>query len=158
MKATQPVPKGFHTITPHLTVKGAQAAIDFYRRAFGAKELRRHAFGDTIAHAQLQVGSSMLMLMDEFPEHGTLGPRAGETGTVLHLYVPDVDASFKRAVEAGAEVVMPVEDMFWGDRYGIVQDPFGHRWSIASSCEELTPEEVMERAAKVFSTGDCGGD
>jgi PhnB protein len=155
MKAKQPVPAGFHTLTPHLTVKGAKDAIDFYGKAFGAKEIRRHAMGDTIAHAQLQIGSSMLMLMDEFPEHGPFGPE-GETGTVLHLYVPDVDASFKRAVEAGARVVMPVEDMFWGDRYGIVQDPFGHRWSIASNREELTPEEVMERAAKAFSGGDCG--
>jgi uncharacterized glyoxalase superfamily protein PhnB len=152
-KATQPVPEGFHTLTPHLTVKGGERAIDFYRRAFGAREIRRHAFNGAIAHAQLQVGSSMLMLNDEFPQQGCFAPPEGGGGTTLHLYVADADAAFRRAVEAGAEVVMPLADMFWGDRYGIVRDPFGHLWSIASNREVLTPEEVAERAAKAFAGG-----
>ena len=100
-QATQPVPEGFHTLTPHLTVKGGDKAIDFYRRAFGAREIRRHAFDGVIAHAQLQIGSSMLMLNDELPERGCFGPPESGGGTTLHLYVADVDAAFRRAVEAG---------------------------------------------------------
>jgi len=156
MKATNPVREGYHTLTPHITVKGAEAAIDFYRRAFGAEELARHVFGGMVAHAELRIGDSIVMLNDEIPAQGVFAPPENGGGTTLHIYVPDVDAAFQRAVDAGAQVVMPVVDMFWGDRYGLLKDPFGHRWSLATCNEELTPEEVAARAAQVFSGGDCG--
>jgi len=150
MSSTNPVPPGFHTITPHLTVRGAADAIAFYGRAFGAEELARHEMpgGGAVMHASLRIGDSHLMLNDEFPQ-GAKAPDAS-TPVTMHLYVDDADALFGRAVEAGCEVVFPMDDTFWGDRYGLVQDPYGHRWSIATHVEDVSEEEMASRAAQAF--------
>src|SRR6516165_3704852 len=139
----------FHTITPHLTVRGVNEAVDFYTRAFGAAELYRNLApdGKSVMHAELMLGDSRFFIHDEFPEHGETSPIGVPcTGVKLHLYVDDVDAVFNRAVAAGATVLMPLEDCFWGDRYGILRDPFGHRWSIATRLEDLSPRQLQERA------------
>jgi uncharacterized glyoxalase superfamily protein PhnB len=146
----KPIPDGYHTITPHVCVNSAAKAIEFYKQAFGAEELfRMPGPGGKVMHAEIMIGDCHLMLNDEFPEMGTLGPQEGSPSpVVLHLYVNDVDASMAKAEKAGAKVTMPASDMFWGDRYGQLQDPFGHRWSIATHKEDLSPEEIGERAAK----------
>jgi PhnB protein len=148
------IPDGYHTITPYLAVRGAADAIEFYQRAFGAVENCRMPGPDgRLMHAEIQIGDSRVMLGDEWPEMGgALSPlsRGGTTGG-LCLYVPDVDASFDRAVAAGATVKMPVADMFWGDRYGKVVDPFGHEWSLATHKEDLTPEEMMRRGEEAMA-------
>jgi PhnB protein len=140
----------FHTITPHLTVRGVDSAIAFYRAAFGAEELYRNLApdGKSVMHAELLLGDSRFLIHDEYPEHGELSPLSyGGSSIKLHLYVDDVDAMFQSAVDAGAQVLMPVENCFWGDRYGILQDPFGHRWSIATRIEDLSPRQLQKRAA-----------
>lgn len=144
MAAVKPVPEGFRTLTPHITVKGAKKAIAFYQQAFGAEQLAVHDMPDgTVMHASLRIGDSVLMLNDEFPQMGAKGPQSiGGTAVTLHLYVADVDKAFDRAVNAGAAVVMPVADQFWGDRYGLVADPFGHHWSIATHKRDVTPDEL----------------
>jgi PhnB protein len=151
---TKAIPEGFHTLTPHLIVKGASQAIEFYKKAFGAEEIVRMPWpdGQSVMHAELKIGDSRLFLADEFPKMGSLGPQ-GTAGTPIgiHVYVEDVDAAFNSAVAAGAQVRMPVADMFWGDRYGIVVDPFGHRWSFATHKEDLTPEEIGKRAQTAFA-------
>ena len=150
---TKRVPEGFHTITPHLELRGAAKAIDFYKKAFGATEIMRNLGPDgrLIMHAQLLIGDSMLLLHDEFAESGGQSPQTLEGSPVtLHLYVEDVDALFKQAVDAGATVAMPVQDTFWGDRYGQLVDPFGHSWSIGSKIETLDANEIRKRAAKLF--------
>lgn len=157
--AARPVPEGFHSLTPHLIVKGAKKAIDFYRRAFGAETCFCNEIpgAGTVMHAQLRIGDSLLMLNDEFPDWGVLGPDPdGRSPVTIHLYVDDVDAAWQRAVDAGAEVVMPLENQFWGDRYGLLADPFGHRWSLAQRVEDLSPEEVEARSTKFFG-GDGAG-
>ena len=143
-----PVPEDFHTITPQMAVKGVAAAIDWYTRALGAHELLRNAApdGTSIMHAELLLGDSRFFVVDEFPDSMVSPSTLGGTTVTMHLYVPDVDALFNRAVEAGATVVMPVADQFWGDRYGILRDPFGHRWSIASRIEDLSPKKLQDRA------------
>ena len=150
----KPIPEGFHTVTPSLTIRGAAEAIDFYKRALGAQEVGRMASPDgKIAHAELRIGDSMIFISDEFPNMGvTKSPQSlgGCTGT-LHLYVEDVDKSFQRAVDAGAKVAMPVADMFWGDRYGTFIDPFGHTWGVATRKEVLTEAEVEERAKAFYA-------
>lgn len=140
-----PIPPGMHTLTPHLVCRHATEAIAFYGHAFGAVErMRLPTPAGQIMHAQLQIGDSVLMLHDEFPEMGALGPKArGGSSVTLHLFVPDVDAAVARAVSAGATIRMPVTDMFWGDRYGVVEDPFGHSWSIATHLRDLTPAEIL---------------
>jgi PhnB protein len=155
-----PIPAGSHAITPHLVVKGASEAIEFYKRAFGAEEICRMPFPGPdgqvkLGHAALQVGDSRLFLADEFPEHGSVGPN-GHSPVTIHLYVTDADATFGRAVAAGARVAMPLADMFWGDRYGKLVDPFGHHWSIATHKEDLTPEQMEERMAAAFCAEPCG--
>ena len=151
---TKAIPEGFHTLTPHLIVKGASQAIEFYKKAFGAEEIVRMPGpdGKSVMHAELKIGDSRLLLADEFPQMGSLGPQ-GTAGTPIgiHVYVEDVDAAFNSAVAAGSQVRMPVADMFWGDRYGIVVDPFGHRWSLATHKEDLTPEEIGKRAQTAFA-------
>jgi uncharacterized glyoxalase superfamily protein PhnB len=145
------VPDGFHTVTPYLFVRGCAQAIEFYTRAFGAQELLRNYApdGKTIMHARVRIGDSIVMLNDEFPEVGGQSPLSLEGSPVtLHLYVEDADAWFARAVDAGCTVEMPLADMFWGDRYGQLVDPFGHSWSIATRLEDLTPEDVRTRAAE----------
>lgn len=146
---TSPVPEDFHTITPHLVVRGVAEAIEWYSRALGAHELLRNTApdGTSIMHAELLLGDSRFLVADEFPG-ATVSPASlGGTPVTLHLYVPDVDALFRRAVDAGATVVMEVADQFWGDRYGMLTDPFGHRWSIASRIEDLSPRALQDRAA-----------
>jgi PhnB protein len=154
MAKVKAVPDGFHTLTPHITVAGANDAIEFYKTAFGAEELARHATpdGKSLMHALLRIGDSMLMLNDEFPEWGSRGPNAlGGTAVTLSLYVADAELVFERAVAAGASVKMPLSDTFWGDRYGIVTDPFGHSWSIGSHLRDVPPEEMQAAAQKAFS-------
>ena len=144
------IPKNFRTITPHLTIEGASDAIKFYKKAFGAKELGRMKAvdGKRLMHAMIMIGNSVVMLNDDFPEWGSKGPKAlGGSPVSIHIYVDDVDKLFKKALKAGATVAMPLADMFWGDRYGILLDPFGHRWSIATHKKDLTPAQ-MAKAAK----------
>jgi uncharacterized glyoxalase superfamily protein PhnB len=152
-----PIPSGFHTLTPHLVVKGASKAIEFYKKAFGAEEICRLAGpdGTSIMHADLKIGDSHLMLVDEIPDMDCWGPQAlGGTAVTIHLYLEDVDTAFGRAVAAGAKVRMPLANMFWGDRYGMLVDPFGHAWSLATHKEDLTPEEIGKRAQTACSQGD----
>jgi len=146
--ATQPVPESYHTVTPYLAVEDAARAIEFYTRAFGAKEaVRMDAPGGKIGHAELEIGDSRIMLSDPFPQASTKPPKElGGTSFSVMMYVEDVDAAFKRAVDAGATVSMELADMFWGDRFGSVTDPFGHSWSLATHVEDVPPEEMAERA------------
>jgi PhnB protein len=142
-------PVGFHSITPHLAVRGADAAIAFYRNAFGADELYRNASADgaVVIHAELLLGDARFFVNDELPEQGVRSPlTVGGASVTLHLYVEDVDALFARATAAGARVMLAPADRFWGDRYGILEDPFGHRWSIATMLEDLPPEEIQRRS------------
>jgi uncharacterized glyoxalase superfamily protein PhnB len=148
------IPDAYRTVIPHLIVKGASQAIDFYKKAFGAEEMNR-AYGpdgQSVMHAALKLGESHIFLADEMPEMNCRGPKSiGGTAVTIHRYVEDVDAAFNRAVAAGAQVTMPVSDMFWGDRYGVLTDPFGHSWSLATHKEDLTPEEIGKRAQAAFS-------
>ncbi len=153
----KPIPDGMHSVTPHIVCAGAADAIEFYKKAFGAVELGRlDAEGGKLMHACIKIGNSPIMLADENPQWGAFGPLALKgTPVTLHVYVEDVDAAFAQAVEAGATVKMPVSDMFWGDRYGIVADPYGHMWSLASHVKDLTPEEI-KAAAATACCGDSG--
>jgi uncharacterized glyoxalase superfamily protein PhnB len=139
-------PDCFRSVTPHLVCVGADKAIDFYVKAFGAREMMRLPGPDgRLMHGALQFGDSMIMLAEAFPEWGSVGPQPGVPSPVtIHLNVPNVDEVFAQSVAAGATVVMPVADMFWGDRYGQVEDPFGHRWSIATAIKSMTPEEMQK--------------
>ena len=150
-QAPKPIPDGMHSLTPHIVCAGAADAIDFYKRAFNAVEQARMPGPDgKLMHAAVTIGDSTLMLVDENPQWGALGPKALKGSPVtIHLYVPDVDATVARAVAAGARVTMPVADMFWGDRYGQLEDPFGHRWSVATHMRDLTSEEIREGMAKM---------
>ena len=153
-KPAKAIPEGYHTITPHLTVRGADRAIEFYKRAFGAQELTRMPGpdGKGVIHAEIKIGDSIVFLNDELPDMRSRSPQSlGGIASMLHLYVEDVDAAFKLAVEAGAQVRMPVADMFWGDRYGKVIDPFGHEWGLGTHKEDLTPEEIEKRAQAFFA-------
>lgn len=146
--SVNPIPEGMHTVTPHLICNGAADAIAFYQQAFNAEALAQLPGKDgKIVHALIRIGDSMVMLVDEFPEWGALGPRSLKGSPVtLHIYVEDVDAFVARAVEAGATITMPVADMFWGDRYGIIEDPFGHRWSVATHIRDVSPDEMAQGA------------
>ncbi|MCB1534703.1 MAG: VOC family protein [Rhodoblastus sp.] len=148
----KPVPDGFRTVTPHLICAGAADAIEFYKKAFGATEMFRLPGPDgRLMHASIMIGDSMIMLVDEMKEMGALGPKSrGGTPVGIHLQVEDADALFARAVAAGAAVKMPVMDMFWGDRYGVVVDPFGHEWSIATHIRDLTPDEIAAAALEAM--------
>ena len=149
------VPAGYRSVTPYLIVDSAAKALDFYKRVFGAKErMRMPGPAGKIGHAELQIGDSVVMLADEHPEMGARGPRAfgGSPVTVL-LYVPDVDATVRTAVEAGAKVLHPVEDKFYGDRSASLEDPFGHRWHISTHKEDVPPDEMARRAAALAKTG-----
>lgn len=150
-----PIPKGMHTVTPHLVCDGASDAIEFYKKAFGATEMMRvPAPNGRLMHGAVRIGDSIVMLVDENPEWGALGPVALKGSPVtIHLQVEDADALFDRAVKAGATIVMPIDDAFWGDRYGIVKDPFGHQWSIATHVRDLTPEEIMEASKDACCQG-----
>ena len=144
------VPEGFTTLTAHLIVEGAADAMDFYKRAFGAQEIGRAPMpdGKKLMHGLMKVGDSMLMLVDAFEEFGARGPKAlGGSPVTLHFYTTNADKAFQRALDAGCTVATPLADMFWGDRYGKVKDPFGHEWSIATKIKDMSPEE-MEKAQK----------
>jgi PhnB protein len=146
--ATQPIPEGYHTVTPYLAVDDAIEAIEYYTKAFGAKERVRMETPDgKVGHAELEIGDSLVMLSDPFPQASTKPPNElGGTSVSVFMYVEDVDAVVKQAVDAGATVTMEVADQFWGDRFGSVKDPFGHLWSIATHVEDVPPEEMAERA------------
>ena len=150
----QPIPDGFHTVTPHLVIAGAAKALDFYVEAFGAVEMSRHPVegSDKLMHALIKIGDSFVMLADEFPDWGSLGPdRERNSPVILNLYVEDCDAAFERATKAGAKTIMPCADMFWGDRYAVVEDPFGHRWSMATHVEDVSPEDMEKRGREAFA-------
>jgi len=150
------IPEGYHTVTPHLVIKDADKAVEFYKTAFGAEEVFRMPGpdGKTIMHAEIKIGNSHVMLNDEMPDYGAVGPQSiGGTPVTLHIYVNDVDSFFKRAIQAGAKEEMAVADMFWGDRYGKLVDPFGHKWSVATHKEDVSPEECARRMEKEF--GNC---
>ncbi|MGA9393579.1 MAG: VOC family protein [Candidatus Sulfotelmatobacter sp.] len=151
--AAKPIPEGYHTITPSLTVRDAARAIEFYKRAFGAVEKGVMKGPDgKVMHAELRIGDSLVMLADEFPQFGSLSPQSiGGTGTGLHIYVEDVDSAFDQAIGAGAVVEMPVTDMFWGDRFGKLVDPFGHKWSIATHNRDMSMEEIEEAQEEFMS-------
>jgi PhnB protein len=142
--SVKPIPEGYHSLTPFLTVRDAVRAIEFYKQAFGAQErgVMKGADGK-VMHAELKIGDSIIMLSDEWPEFGALSPlSSGGAGMGLHIYVDGVDAAFDRAVKAGAQVEMPVTDQFWGDRYGKLKDPFGHKWSIATHTRDMSHDEM----------------
>jgi len=148
---TDAIPEGFTSITPHLIIKDCVKAIDFYKNAFSANEIYQSKMPDgRVMHGMLRIGNSIVMVADEFPEMGAVGPNTlGGTSTALHIYTEDADKLFKQVIDAGATQIMPLKDMFWGDRYGQIQDPFGHRWAIATHKQDVSPEE-MEKAAKEF--------
>jgi PhnB protein len=151
-KAKSPIPEGFRTLTPHLTVVGAEKYVEFLKRAFNAVEVSRSPGpGGKLMHAHVRIGNADLMLNDHFPEFGSPPLGQGNWPLTLHLYVPDADAVFAQAAAAGCEPIMPVADQFWGDRYGQLKDPFGFRWAIATHIEDPTPEELKQREAKLFS-------
>jgi PhnB protein len=149
------IPDGMHSLTPHLVCDGAAAAIEFYKKAFGAVEQGRIPGPEgRLVHASVRIGDSVLWLMDEWPDMGAVGPhKLKGTPVFIHLYVPDADATLAQAVAAGATVTMPMADMWWGDRYGQVKDPFGHSWSIATHQLDLTPQELAQNMAKLESGG-----
>ena len=154
MASVKAIPDGYHTLTPYLIVRGANDAIDFYKRAYGAEEIvRMHGpDGKSVAHAELKIDDSLFMLADEFPTMGTKGPQTlGGSPVGIFMYVQDVDSSFQRALKAGATEQMPVKDMFWGDRYGKLRDPFGHEWSLATHKKDMTPEEIRKAAQAFFA-------
>ncbi|MBL8448275.1 MAG: VOC family protein [Zoogloeaceae bacterium] len=145
---TTPIPPGMHSLTPHLVCKNASAAIDYYAQAFGAVELMRLPSPDgRLMHAAVRIGDSTLMLVDEFPEQGCVGPQAaGGSPVTIHLYVADADDTLARAEAAGGRITMPAADMFWGDRYGRLTDPFGHSWSVATHLRDVSPDAILAAA------------
>ncbi|MCB9865851.1 MAG: VOC family protein [Phycisphaerales bacterium] len=160
--AAKPVPEGFSTVSAHLMVKGADAALAFYKKAFGAEEVMRMPGpdGKTVMHAELRIGDSTVMLCDEWPGPGGCKAPATLHGTTvtIHLYVNDCDKVFAQAVEAGAKVEMPLMDTFWGDRYGKLSDPYGHHWGVATHKQDLTPEQIQQGAEEFMKNmaGKCG--
>jgi PhnB protein len=152
--SVRPIPEGYHTVTPFLVVDDASEAIDFYQRALGARERMRMPMPDgKVAHAEIEIGDSVVMLSDPFPQATTRPPtELGGTTVGVFLYVEDVDAFVQRAVDAGATVTMPPEDMFWGDRFGQISDPFGHQWQVATHVEDVPPDEMAARARKAMSS------
>jgi len=149
---TKPIPDGYRSVNVILTVDDAARAIDFYKKAFGAEEISRLPMGDKIGHAELQIGDTRIMLNDEFPDQGNLGPKArGGTSTGLIIYTEDVDSAFRKAIDAGGTQTMAVEDQFWGDRMGGLTDPFGHKWSIATHVEDVSEDELPARMQQQFS-------
>jgi PhnB protein len=154
----KPIPDGFHAVTPYLTVNDAGRSIEFYKRAFGARERVRMPMPDgKVAHAELQIGDSIIMLGEECPEHGAVSPQTLEGSPVgLAFYVEDVDKTFDRAVDAGATAKEAPEDKFWGDRAASITDPFGHKWMLLTHLEDVPPDEMKKRMAEAFSTAPAG--
>jgi PhnB protein len=155
---TKPIPKGYHAVTPYLSVQGAADALAFYKKAFGAKEvMRMPGPGGTIGHAEIQIGDSRIMLADESPEMNFRSPRAiGGTPVTIHLYVQDVDRVAKKAVAAGAKLLRPVADQFYGDRSGSLEDPFGHVWHVATHVKDIPMKELKKRAAAMAASAEKG--
>jgi PhnB protein len=153
----KPIPDGYHNVTPYLSIKDAAKAIEFYKRAFGANELfRLVAPSGEIGHAEIKIGDSQIMLADPCEEGTFRNPQTlGGTSVGLHVYVEDVDTLFAQAVDAGAKTVRPVQDQFYGDRTGTLEDPFGHVWFLATHKEEITPEEINKRAAALYKQGNA---
>jgi PhnB protein len=149
----KPIPEGYHTITPYLAVEDADAAIDFYKQAFGAKEtVRMNGPDGKIAHAELKIGDSLVMLSDPFPQSSSRPPKElNGTSASIFMYVEDVDVTVKKAVDTGATVTMDIEDQFWGDRFGAIADPFGHIWSIATHVEDLSEDEIARRGQEAMA-------
>ncbi|HYG31785.1 MAG TPA: VOC family protein [Methylophilaceae bacterium] len=147
---------GMHSVTPHMVCAGGGDAIDFYKKAFNAEEVARFLTPQgKLMHGCIRIGDSLIMIADEFPEWGSFGPNALKGSNVtIHLNVADADKQFQQAVDAGCEVAMPLEDMFWGDRYGVVKDPFGHTWSIATHVRDVSPEEIQQAISQMGD--DCG--
>jgi len=152
-KKVQAIPKGYHSVTPNICVAGADRAIEFYKRAFGAEELSRFPTPDgKIMHAEIRIGDSVIMLGDEMPEQGAKSPTSyGGTPVGFFIYKESVDSAWKQAVDAGAKAVVPLADQFWGDRTGCLEDPFGHRWWLAQHIQDLSPDELRQRAEEAFS-------
>lgn len=152
MTNVKPIPEGFHTITPSLVVSPAKDAIQFYKKAFDAKEIYQFPSPDgKIIHSQIKIGDSFVMIADEFPLMGTRSPMTvGGTSVTMHLYVKDSDKIFNQAVKAGATIIMPIMDTFWGDRYGLVHDPFGHAWAISTHKRDMLPEELRKAGEEFF--------
>ncbi len=152
-KKVQAIPEGYHTLTPGLIVQGAARAIEFYRKAFGAEErMRMPAPDGRIMHSELKIGDSIIFVNDEMPDMQCLSPKTLKGSPIsLYIYVENVDAAFKRAVEAGATVTMPLADMFWGDRFGKLVDPFGHQWGLATHKEDVAPAEMKKRQEAYFA-------
>src|SRR5688572_2590764 len=150
----RPIPNGYHSVTPYLIIKNAAAAIEFYKRAFGATELYRlDGPGGTVAHAEVQIGDSRVMVSDEWPDFGALGPESrGGTTVGFCIYVEDCDAAFEKAVAAGGRAEKPVQDQFYGDRSGTIVDPFGHKWTLATHIEDVSMEEIERRMQAMAST------
>lgn len=146
--AVKVIPDGYHSVTPYLIVKGADRAIDFYKKVFGASQrMRMDGPNGTVGHAEIEIDGSAIMLADEFPDMGFRSPQSlGGAGVSLHLYVKDVDACFNRAVAAGGKALRPVQDQFYGDRSGTLEDPFGHVWTISTHKEDLSPDEIRKRS------------
>jgi PhnB protein len=150
----KPIPEGYGTVTPYIQVDDANRAIEFYKRAFGAKERNRMPGpNNTIAHAEIEIGDSVIMLSDPFPQSPLKSPKdiGGSTASLM-IYTEDADETVQQAVDAGAKITMPVETQFWGDRYGRVEDPFGHNWQIATHVEDVTPEEMAKRAETAMAS------
>jgi PhnB protein len=158
MANVKPIPDGYPQISPYLAVDGAADAIDFYTDVLGARErMRMPAPGDKVGHAELEVGDALIMLADEFPDMGNRGPKSiGGTPVTIHIYVEDVDDVFGRALQKGAKEVRAVENQFYGDRAGQFEDPFGHRWSVATHVEDVPPDEMERRAAEMMSDSTAG--
>lgn len=150
---TKTIPDGFSSVTPHLVIKDCAKAIDFYKKALDAREIYRSLMPDgRIMHAMIQIGNSFVMMADEFPDMGAVGPvTLGGTPMSLHIYTDDADKLFNQAIKAGATQTMPIDDMFWGDRYGQIKDPFGHSWAIATHKKDVSPEEMEKAAKEMFS-------
>jgi PhnB protein len=158
MAKVTPIPDGYHSVTPYLIVDGASDAIDFYAKVFGTKERMRMPMpGGKVGHAEVDLGDSVIMLADEFPDMGIRGPKTlGGSPVNIHVYVDDVDSVFNGAVEAGSKVLQPLEDKFYGDRAGQLEDPFGHIWSVATHVEDVPEEEMAERARAYAESGGTG--
>jgi PhnB protein len=157
-KKVAPIPAGYHAVTPYLAIRGAAEALEFYKMAFGAKEIMRMPGPDgKLGHAEISIGGSRIMLADEHPQMNFLSPQArGGTTVTLHVYVKDVDATVERAVQAGGKLARPVQDQFYGDRTGSVEDPFGHMWHLATHKEDLSKAELRKRAEKAMAQGGGG--
>ncbi len=154
------IPDGYHTITPNITVREAASALSFYQKAFGAEEIMRMPGpGGKIMHAEMRVGDSRVMLQDEMPEMGNKGPRSsGDTSVTFYMYVNNVDAAWKRAVDAGAKIVMPLDDMFWGDRTGRLQDPYGHTWMLAQHVKNVSQADMKRGQDEMLAKMKAGAN